>query len=730
MYARSPNQSIALKLSSEMVDLAARIYDLDNSPVNYKNLQYAKYYQAISGGVLAELSGDFTLALTYADKLRQAAIAFRESQQFFPNYFFDERDIITRQQVLFAIQAFSKGDFKSSADFLETWLSLNDHRKGKGDTKYDCHEFQHRLTILLASLQEHKECADQWQRLEKDLQSPTLSLYRTTRALWCHVEPLKQAATRGIDNYFGGPDAIHKLLEKIQNQWQLLCINAPLYGQDRIVGLQEAVWLPSFLDVANYVTQSGDQWRFLLRVIFRNALLLKADYESLIANRLRSLELDPRPKDAHQIERLTDDELYKYTRAMIKARTKKSTAADLRIFDESRSLWHNARRLINNGERRDAVAACDQYFSKMRSRPHVLRVISCIPIDKHLPNTYQSRPTQYAVKSERIWRQDPTHLRLDLTKDIPEGKYIYLRPRWNRSFKEHYRVRRPLDLPLIARMPEWMITFEKWASGRGYATSEVFLQWCEQFDPTRLALALRLLSKIEFFDEDRIRNLWLNLYREKLPATLKGERVLYAGLGNAGKSGQMQLMMLRQAIAGLPASERAFDIDLAFIAEDTLKHEHDYNWVDSVVFVDDLVGTGKQAAFLLNRILRRYPWLTTRSISVYLCALAGYDRAVTDLQLRLDKRIRVFVGMTLKDEDKAFSPGNSLWDSDSDRNDARNWCLQLSRQIGVPERHALGFCGSESLIAFSANTPDNTLPLFWASGRYEQRPWMPLLPRF
>jgi hypothetical protein len=730
IYARSPNQSMALKLSSEMVDLASRIYELDNSPIYYKNLQYAKYYQAVSGGVLAELAGNFSLAHEYATQLRQAAITFRESEQFFPNYFFDERDIITRQEVLFAVQAFSEGDFRSSAAFLEKWLSLNDHRKGKGDTKYDCHEFQHRLTTLLASLQEHKECRDQWQRLENDLQSPTLNLYRTTRALWGYVEPLKQAAIRGIENSFGGTDAIHKLLEQIQSQWQLLCISAPLYGHDRIVGLQEPVRMASFLDVATYLTQSGDQWRFLLRVIFRNALLLKADYESLMANRLRSPELDPRPKTSYQIERLTDDELYQYTHDMIKARSKQSTSPDLRIFVESRPLWLNARKLIYKGERRDAVAACDQYFSKLRSRPHVLRVISCKPIDKYLHGTYKSRPIQYEVNLERIWRQDPTQLRMDLSMDIPEGKYLYLRPRWNRSFKEHYRVRNPLDVPLIARMPEWMITFEKWATGRGHATSEVFLQWCEQFDPRRLALALRLLSKIEFFDEDRIRSLWLNLYRYKLPATLKGERVLYAGLGNAGKSGQMQLMMLRQAIDGLPSSERAFDIDSAFIAEDALNHEQYYNWVDSVVFVDDLVGTGEQAASFLDRILRRYPWLNTRSISVYLCALAGYERAIPDLQSRLGKRIRVFVGMTLKDEDKAFSPGNSLWDTEADRNDARDWCLQISRQIGVPERDALGYRGSESLIAFSSNTPDNTLPLFWASEKNGQRPWKPLLPRF
>ena len=97
--------------------------------------------------------------------------------------------------------------------------------------------------------------------------------------------------------------------------------------------------------------------------------------------------------------------------------------------------------------------------------------------------------------------------------------------------------------------------------------------------------------------------------------------------------------------------------------------------------------------------------------------------------------VRVFVAETLYSKDRAFSVANSLWDSEGDLDDTRLWCSELGKsllhgQFPDAEDHALGWRGSEALIAFHYNVPNNTLPIFWAKGEFRGKTWQPLLPRF
>jgi hypothetical protein len=248
--ARSARQDAALYLSKEMANIAEQMYKLDPSPARWKNLQYAKYYEAVSGGVVAELSGDFARAQVYADLAARTARSFRESQRFFPNFFFDELDIATRDEILAAVKAFSEGNFLLAASHFDKWLVLNSHRKGKGDSKFDGHEFHHQIAVALDNIQSGRPYADHWYRLENFLALPGRNIFRTTRALWDQVEPLKFAALRGPAQFPGGHDALERLIKNVQDHWPLLSSSAPLVGQDRSASLEEPVRLPTFLDIA------------------------------------------------------------------------------------------------------------------------------------------------------------------------------------------------------------------------------------------------------------------------------------------------------------------------------------------------------------------------------------------------------------------------------------------------------------------------------------------------
>ena len=148
--AHGPNQDEALEKSKRMVDIANAIYDKDPTSKRLKNLEYARYYAAVSGCVVAELSGNFEGARECATEAARAAKCFRDSRRFFPNFFFDEAEIASYEVYLEAVRLFRDGCFRAAADGFEKWLVLNGHRKGTGAVRYDCNQFhQHRFSRKL-----------------------------------------------------------------------------------------------------------------------------------------------------------------------------------------------------------------------------------------------------------------------------------------------------------------------------------------------------------------------------------------------------------------------------------------------------------------------------------------------------------------------------------------------------------------------------------------------------
>jgi len=122
----------------------------------------------------------------------------------------------------------------------------------------------------------------------------------------------------------------------------------------------------------------------------------------------------------------------------------------------------------------------------------------------------------------------------------------------------------------------------------------------------------------------------------------------------------------------------------------------------------DFIGTGEQVHEFAEAALERYTWLKTRSI--FVCAIAGYNDGIQTLEKNLsDFGVRVLVARTLSSDDRAFSANNSLWDSETDREQARLWCQQLGTllvqgEFTDPAVHALGWKGSEALISPTSAT--------------------------
>jgi len=410
------NQQQALKLGQQMVAIATALYDSDPTPQRRKDLEFARYYEAVSGCLVAQLSADFEGAWEYAAAAGQSAKHFRGSRRFFPNFFFDEAEIASHDVYLEAVRSFRQGSFREAADHFEKWLTLNSHRQGKGDVHYDSNQFHHELCSVLDAIHQGSDCAAQWAALDQALQSANLNIYRTTRALWDRLEPLMAVAKLGEERFPRGHSTIiNSLLQTARDEWRLLCTSAPLRGKDREAGLEESVRLPGFIDVFHCLQQAGALWQYLLLQSFRNALVLKADYES----RLRAVapvdmqRPDVATKASFEIERLQDATLLSYIRSLIASRSD----TDLRVYDPSAPLWWEAQEAIFTGNRNDAEEKCRRFYSKLRSFPHVLRITSCQLIASTAKGIGSSG-TFYRLATQRIWHYSSNELTIRRCQQI------------------------------------------------------------------------------------------------------------------------------------------------------------------------------------------------------------------------------------------------------------------------------------------------------------------------
>ena len=95
--------------------------------------------------------------------------------------------------------------------------------------------------------------------------------------------------------------------------------------------------------------------------------------------------------------------------------------------------------------------------------------------------------------------------------------------------------------------------------------------------------------------------------------------------------------------------------------------------------------------------------------------------------------VQVISSITLDDRDRAFSNNSYLFDREkyqSIRQITKDMCEYYGKKIiqdkedymkGFP----LGFEDGQYMIGLSYNTPDNTLPIFWAQGNG----WVPIFER-
>jgi len=258
---------------------------------------------------------------------------------------------------------------------------------------------------------------------------------------------------------------------------------------------------------------------------------------------------------------------------------------------------------------------------------------------------------------------------------------------------------------------------------------------------TERTYMLYLLTRFMYYGQREIRallrSIYFDLFRYPLIASIRRrnnnttdtglidaeflkqlQATRFLGLGGVAKSGTMLLYPFRKATGLSEASFVTADAVFAGNAEATPP------LVKRLVFIDDICGTGEQAkdydAEIVAPIRAKFGksielsyfvmFATTGALSALRPPSTGFDRV--EAVHELDASFKCF------DANSRYLPTKELERASAHRV-ASTYGLRLSA-------HPLGFRGTELLLGFSHNVPDNTLPIMWSTDSQ----WKPIFERF
>ncbi|MBN2239895.1 MAG: HEAT repeat domain-containing protein [Dehalococcoidales bacterium] len=258
---------------------------------------------------------------------------------------------------------------------------------------------------------------------------------------------------------------------------------------------------------------------------------------------------------------------------------------------------------------------------------------------------------------------------------------------------------------------------DKWGfiqnSPSRYKKQAQIIEWLENFLPSEINDAFSILEKIQYKDDNMIHNA-IDLLSRELKSIFDDDlsRVKFYPLGKSpSSSGGMYLYDFRKNL---------------MLPEDNFPYsEFKYNLASTqaLVFFDDMIGSGNQAVKFAKENI-----VGLNVQSYYISVFAFQDGL--DKVRKEGCFIKVFTGCLLTNEERAFHEKSTVFTEQTTREKLRELCLKYGKQL-FPN-HPLGYDDSQALLVFPHNTPNNTLPIIWASTENEKMkgiPWQPVFER-
>jgi hypothetical protein len=272
------------------------------------------------------------------------------------------------------------------------------------------------------------------------------------------------------------------------------------------------------------------------------------------------------------------------------------------------------------------------------------------------------------------------------------------------------RTPRPVGTPIDNRRRSlWRGRFEGYRYG---VTDARLSEWLDQFDDADKDAAARLLDAVEFISAEQL-HAALRSVLSRLPgwnrnrSKRRGKFVFVAFSSSAGESGDNMLHQFR-----LANNLNQSTFDSLFIGRSDILRER-LGSDDTVVFLDDFVGTGNQAVTAWQKMFQE---LTSGVGNVYLATVAAFTKGSE--RIRVETRMQLLAHRHLSNRDSIVH-GDCAHFSDQEKQRLLHYC----RIASVDQPWGFGDCGL--VIVLYHQCPNNSLAILQTTS---QR-WEPLFPR-
>lgn len=282
---------------------------------------------------------------------------------------------------------------------------------------------------------------------------------------------------------------------------------------------------------------------------------------------------------------------------------------------------------------------------------------------------------------------------------------------------------------LYVRDEEIVQLIDSWGTYMGVKKETGHVRkWLNQFNGVKeQRLMFKLLKNLRFYNQVQVREAVRTIHsRVKTHRVQKeGERkrrdILLSAFGDVDKSDSSFARIYRQENDIFHKNITGRDKLASFFEKE------DSDRIRALVFVDDIFGSGTQKSGALKRLNEELGTvLANRDIRVYITAICGFRDGLERIEGVTQKTefdTEVYTVHELTEADKCFGEDTAFFESDSDRREAK----QIARRYGgkLDKKQPLGYRGSELLVVFHENCPNNSLPIIWK----ETKDWTPLFAR-
>lgn len=272
------------------------------------------------------------------------------------------------------------------------------------------------------------------------------------------------------------------------------------------------------------------------------------------------------------------------------------------------------------------------------------------------------------------------------------------------------RTPRPAGTPVdTRRRSTWQRRFGSYRFG---VTEAGIVDWLDQFQDADKDIAARLLDAVEFISAEQLHDAFRSLLSRlpgwhRSPRRRHGKFAFVAFSSSAGESGDTMLHQFRLANN---LNHRQFD-ELFIGRSDLLRSGLGAD--DTVVFLDDFVGTGTQAVTAWQKMFQE---LTAQIGSVYLVTVGAFR--VGSERIGHETKMQLLTHRSL-------GYGDSLFHDDCNHFSAqeKSRILHYCKMASPTYPRGFGDCGL--VIVLYHQCPNNSLALLHASSHR----WEPLFAR-